>query len=68
MTTFKCASCDKTQEAEEAPECCGAPMAPAEAAPAEEKKEETAEEAPAEEKKEEAAKEAPAEEPKEEPQ
>ena len=57
MTTFKCASCDKTQEAEEVPECCGTPMAPAEAAPAEEKKEE----APAEEKKEEAA-----EEPKEE--
>jgi len=57
MTTFKCASCDKTQEAEEAPECCGAPMAPAEAAPAEEKKEEAAEATPAEEKKEEAAEE-----------
>ena len=62
MTTFKCASCDKTQEAEEVPECCGTPMAPAEAAPAEEKKEEAPaeekkEEAPAEEKKEEAAEE-----------
>jgi len=47
MSTFKCASCGNSKEAEEAPECCGAPMAPAEEAPAEEK---PAEEAPAEEK------------------
>ena len=55
MGKFKCASCGKEEEADAAPECCGAPMGGCESceAPAEEASEapaEGGEEAPAEEK------------------
>lgn len=51
MATFKCNACGKTQEADEAPECCGNPMGPAEEAPSEAPAESS--EAPAEESSEE---------------